>query len=65
MPTPITITGPFIGINQTTESREIDPKEARDALNCMLDQSAIDARLGFERELSAIGYAGPCGPLGL
>ncbi len=53
MPTPITIGGPFIGINQTTESREIDPREARDALNCMLDQSSIDARLGFDSGATA------------
>jgi hypothetical protein len=50
---PITVTGPFIGVNQARESSEIDPREARDALNCMLDQGTIDCRLGYDSGATA------------
>ena len=43
----IPVTGPFIGVNQTRDTREIDVREARDALNVNLDPSALDARLGY------------------
>lgn len=49
MPTDVDIqvTGPFIGVNRTRDSREIDIREARDALNVNLDPSALDSRLGY------------------
>lgn len=50
---PFSVTGPFIGVNQSIESRDIDPREAADALNCMLDQGALDCRLGFDSGATA------------
>jgi hypothetical protein len=50
---PFVTTGPFIGVNRTTESREIDKREAFDALNCMLDQGALDSRFGFDTGATA------------
>jgi len=44
----IQVVGPFIGVNQTRDSREIDVREAQDALNVNLDPSSLDARLGFD-----------------
>lgn len=44
----IPVTGPFIGVNQTRDSREIDLREARDALNVNLDPGTLDARLGYD-----------------
>ncbi len=44
----IKVTGPFIGVNQTRESSEIDLREARNALNVNLDPGVLDARLGYD-----------------
>lgn len=44
----IPVTGPFIGVNQTRDSREIDLREARDALNTNLDPGTLDVRLGYD-----------------
>lgn len=43
----IEVDGPFIGVNQTRDSSEIDIHEARDALNVNLDPGTLDARLGY------------------
>jgi hypothetical protein len=50
---PFVTKGPFVGVNRTIESREIDKREARDALNCMLDQGALDSRFGFDAGATA------------
>jgi len=45
---PISVEGPFVGVDLRRESRELSPKEARDALNVNLDGDTLGSTRGYD-----------------